>query len=56
VISVEAEEAAPFVESLTTRHAFSPDLGHLTVFGRCDDCAKVEEVAQRPSRDHKEKS
>ncbi|KAA1427458.1 Fur family transcriptional regulator [Nocardioides antri] len=38
VVSVESEEAAPFVESLTTRHAFSPDLGHLTVFGRCHDC------------------
>ncbi|PWN04893.1 transcriptional repressor [Nocardioides silvaticus] len=38
VISADAEEAAPFVESLTTRHAFSPDLGHLTVFGRCHDC------------------
>lgn len=38
VISVDAEDAAPFVESLATRHAFSPDLGHLTVFGRCHDC------------------
>lgn len=40
VISVDAEDAAPFVESLTTRHAFSPDLGHLTVFGRCHDCER----------------
>ena len=38
VVSVDAEDAAPFVESLATRHAFSPDLGHLTVFGRCHDC------------------
>ncbi len=38
VISVGAEDAATFVESLATRHAFSPDLGHLTVFGRCHDC------------------
>lgn len=38
VISVDAEEAAPFVESLGTRHAFYPDLGHLTVFGQCDNC------------------
>ncbi|GAA3828282.1 Fur family transcriptional regulator [Nocardioides panacisoli] len=52
VISVDAEEAAPFVESLTTLHAFTPDLGHLTVFGQCDDCRPVvEEVAKRPSRD-----
>ena len=38
VISIDAEEAAPFVESLATLHAFSPDLGHLTVFGLCHDC------------------
>lgn len=40
VISVDAEDAAAFVESLATRHAFSPDLGHLTVFGRCHDCER----------------
>jgi Fur family ferric uptake transcriptional regulator len=38
VISVDAEEAEPFVESLTTRHAFTPDMGHLTVFGLCSAC------------------
>ncbi|MCL2541502.1 MAG: transcriptional repressor [Nocardioidaceae bacterium] len=38
VISVDAEDAAAFVESLTTRHAFTPDMGHLTVFGTCSDC------------------
>ena len=42
VISVDAEEAAPFVESLTTAHAFTPDMGHLTVFGRCTDCTMEE--------------
>ena len=41
VVSVDAEEAAGFVESLGTRQAFSPDLGHLTVFGRCHDCEKT---------------
>ena len=40
VVSVDSEEAAGFVESLATRHAFSPDLGHLTVFGRCDECSE----------------
>ena len=40
VVSVDAEDAAPFVESLATLHAFSPDLGHLTVFGRCHDCER----------------
>jgi Fur family ferric uptake transcriptional regulator len=38
VISVDAEQAAAFVESLGTSHGFTPDLGHLTVFGRCREC------------------
>ncbi|MBM9458395.1 transcriptional repressor [Nocardioides sp. zg-536] len=37
VISVDSAEAAPFVEALSTR-GFVPDLGHLTVFGRCAAC------------------
>src|SRR5690349_22787241 len=37
VTSVDAAEAAPFVEVLRSR-GFAPDLGHLTVFGRCADC------------------
>ncbi len=44
VVSVDAAEAAPFVESLATRHAFTPDLGHLAVFGRCHDCQAPEET------------
>lgn len=38
VISVDVEEAASFAESLEGRHAFTPDMGHLTVFGLCDEC------------------
>lgn len=37
VTSVDAAEAAPFVEVLRAK-GFDPDLGHLTVFGRCADC------------------
>lgn len=37
VTSVVASEAAPFVDALATR-GFTPDLGHLTVFGRCATC------------------
>lgn len=37
VISVDEAEAAPFVAALATR-GFVPDLGHLTVFGRCARC------------------
>ena len=37
VISVDAAEAATFVAVLKDR-GFTPDLGHLTVFGRCATC------------------
>ena len=37
VISVAADEAAPFVAVLTVK-GFAPDLGHLAVFGRCANC------------------
>lgn len=32
------EEFAELARTLRERHAFEPDLGHLTVFGRCLDC------------------
>lgn len=37
VTSIDAAEAEPFVVALGAR-GFVPDLGHLTVFGRCTDC------------------
>jgi Fur family ferric uptake transcriptional regulator len=44
VTSVDAGEAAPFVEVLRTR-GFEPDLGHLAVFGQCADCGPDREGA-----------
>jgi Fur family ferric uptake transcriptional regulator len=38
VISVDAEVLAPLAERLAADHAFVPDAGHLTVFGRCSEC------------------
>lgn len=38
VISVDADELEPFVAQLQGRHGFSPDVGHLTVFGQCGEC------------------
>ncbi|TYL45563.1 transcriptional repressor [Nocardioides sp. BGMRC 2183] len=38
VTSVDVEDARGFMESLTTTHAFNPDVGHLTVFGTCMEC------------------
>jgi Fur family ferric uptake transcriptional regulator len=40
VISVEAEDVEAALGPLAGRHGFTPDYGHLTVFGTCADCAK----------------
>jgi Fur family ferric uptake transcriptional regulator len=39
VISVDVDVAADFVSRLGADHDFVPDLGHLTVFGRCQECS-----------------
>ena len=38
VISVDVDVASEFVTRLGSDHGFVPDLGHLTVFGRCEEC------------------
>jgi len=38
VISVDLDVASGFVDRLSEDHGFVPDLGHLTVFGRCEEC------------------
>ncbi len=38
VISVDVDVASAFVSRLAEDHGFVPDLGHLTVFGRCEEC------------------
>ena len=38
VISVDVDVASSFVARLAENHGFVPDLGHLTVFGRCEEC------------------
>ena len=38
VISVDVDVASEFVSRLGDGHGFVPDLGHLTVFGRCEEC------------------
>lgn len=39
VISVDVGVADEFVARLSREHGFVPDLGHLTVFGRCEECS-----------------
>jgi Fur family transcriptional regulator, ferric uptake regulator len=40
VISVDRHEMEDALGALSAKHAFSPDYGHLTVFGTCADCAE----------------
>jgi Fur family ferric uptake transcriptional regulator len=39
VISVDPDVLTPVVESLRAEHGFTPDVGHLTVFGTCKECS-----------------
>ena len=39
VISVEATDMERALGQLASEHAFTPDYGHLTVFGTCASCA-----------------
>ena len=42
VISVDAGVLDPLLERLRTDHGFTADVGHLTVFGRCDQCEETD--------------
>jgi Fur family ferric uptake transcriptional regulator len=39
VISIDRVEIEAALSGLAAGHGFSPDYGHLTVFGTCADCA-----------------
>ena len=41
VISVDPGVLTPVLDRLVTDHAFTVDVGHLTVFGHCSDCAET---------------
>ena len=41
VISVDPDVLTPVIDRLAADHAFTVDIGHLTVFGHCGDCAHV---------------
>ena len=38
VISVDPDVLTPLLQQLETDHRFAVDVGHLTVFGRCEEC------------------
>jgi Fur family ferric uptake transcriptional regulator len=39
IIDAAPEDVAPLIQALLDRHAFTTDVGHLTVFGTCQECA-----------------
>ncbi len=41
VISVDPVVLGPVLERLRADHGFTADIGHLTVFGRCDQCEET---------------
>ena len=42
VIEAEPEEFTPLSDALKSKHRFTADMGHLTVFGRCGVCDEKE--------------
>ena len=44
VLEATPEEFVPLSDALKTKHGFTADMGHLTVFGRCGGCDEKEEL------------
>ena len=40
LISIDRSEMEAALDGLAARHGFTPDYGHLTVFGTCAECAQ----------------
>ncbi|GAA1476879.1 transcriptional repressor [Nocardioides aestuarii] len=38
VVSVDPDVLKPLLQTLDTDHGFTADVGHLTVFGLCEEC------------------
>jgi len=38
VVSVDADEVAPFGDAIRREHGFVLDVGHLAIFGECVEC------------------
>lgn len=39
ILEAPVDDVSTFTESLRAKHGFVTDVGHLTVFGRCAECA-----------------
>jgi Fur family transcriptional regulator, ferric uptake regulator len=47
IIDASPQEIAPLVDSLKEGHGFTVDVGHLTVFGTCEECAGTDESLEQ---------
>nr|WP_179519394.1 transcriptional repressor [Nocardioides perillae] len=54
VTSVGAGEAEAFTGALRARHGFVADVGHLTVFGRCEECGPTDDGASETDPEREE--
>src|SRR5262245_48750922 len=39
ILDATPEDVSPLIQALADRHGFTTDVGHLTVFGTCQECA-----------------
>ena len=44
IIDAHPEDIVPLTERLKNKHGFTTDVGHLTVFGLCKECASTAET------------
>jgi Fur family transcriptional regulator, ferric uptake regulator len=51
-VSIDRSEIEGALGSLAEKHGFTPDYGHLTVFGWCADCAEAGETPGRTVPGH----
>lgn len=51
VLEAAPEEFAAMAASLRERHGFESDVGHLTLFGRCESCGPAEKDQRQIEKD-----
>jgi Fur family transcriptional regulator, ferric uptake regulator len=49
ITQVSPEAVAPLVAALAEEYGFETDVGHLTVFGRCESCRAGDAAARGPA-------
>ncbi len=52
VVSVDPDVVNPLAARLRAEHGFEPDVGHLTIFGRCLACGSADETPDHSHEPH----